>query len=499
LEVGQSFRSAAGLLPGVLKAANLTDFNESRCYSQSWTPSGSSAAGQKPRPTSTRKVNMSIRSIAALAVCSIAVYVQAQSSKQLRPGEFELYDEAIKDLNSAAFAKAVGAIEVWEHKFPDSDYANDRAAFSVQAFAGANQPAKALDAAVPLFAKDLNTLFTGPEAQALTIRLLYNTTWAVSHTPNPGPEALATGEKAALALSEYDKSLPGVSEAKWAEARADMKAKAAAALLYIAMLPGMQAMAKQPPDCAAAAQAYTAALNVYPDRAALSYELGRVFSCRAKANPDQFPLAIYQFQRAAAIDATLGDPSNDSAKIRAYADKAYVQFHGSDDGLDQLKSLVKQSPLPPPDFKIQSAAEVADAIRTQFERDNPQLALWMNIRARLLEEDGSQYFENEMKGAALPRLKGILVEARPSCRPRELLVAVPLPDAAAPSRAEITLKLDKPLAGKPELNGWFEWEGLPQAFNRAPFMLTMSAETGGVLGLHVKPCTAPPRKGTAHE
>jgi hypothetical protein len=220
--------------------------------------------------------------IAALGVCC---FVSAQNGKQLRPGEYELYDEAIKDINSASFAKAIGAIEVWEHKFRESDYANDRTAFSVQAFAGSNQPAKALDAAVPLFAKDLTTLFTGPEAQAMTIRLLYNTSWAISRTPNPGPEALAAGEKAARALSEYDKPLPGVSEAKWAEARADMKEKAAAALLYIAMLPGIQALAKQPPDCAGAEPAYAQELNVYPDRAALSYELGKGLSCVEIANP----------------------------------------------------------------------------------------------------------------------------------------------------------------------------------------------------------------------
>jgi hypothetical protein len=417
--------------------------------------------------------------ILALVLCFL---VNAQTARQYRPGEFELYDEAVKDLNAAAFAKAIGAIEVWQQKFPDSDYASDRAAFAIQAFAGANQPAKALDAATPLFAKDLATLFTGPGAQAMTIRLLYNTTWAISHAPNPGPEALAAGEKAARSLNDYDTPLPGVSDAQWREARKDMKEKSAAALLYIAMLPGIQAMAKQPPDCATAEQAYLHALTIYPEKAALSYELGRALNCEAKENPAKFPLALYQFQRAALIDPTLGDPRNDAAKIRAYADNAYIKFHGGDEGLDQLKQQARQSPLPPVDFKVLSAAEVATLKETQFEQENPQIALWIKIRTRLLEDDGAQYFESEMKEAALPRLKGTLLEARPACRPRELLVAVQQP------RAEITLKLDKPLTGQPDLNASLQWEGQPTAFTKDPFMLTMNTDGSSLQGLTTNPC-----------
>src|SRR6185312_9914039 len=96
----------------------------------------------------------------------------------------------------------------------------------------------------------------------------------------------------------------------------------------------------------------------------------------------------------------------------------------------------------------------------------------------------------------VPQLRGTLVDAKPECRPKELLVAVPLPDAQQPLRAEITLKLDAALTGKPELNQELHWEGVPADFSKDPFMLTMETEKAKVEGLNVTPC-APPRRAAA--
>src|ERR1035438_3890055 len=108
-----------------------------------------------------------------------------------------------------------------------------------------------------------------------------------------------------------------------------MKEKAGAALLYIAMQPGIRAMSKTPPDCAAAESAYAGALNVYPDRSVISYELGRALSCESKELPGKLSAALYEFQRAAVIDPTLGDPKGDPKKISTFADNSYLGVHGS--------------------------------------------------------------------------------------------------------------------------------------------------------------------------
>jgi hypothetical protein len=213
--------------------------------------------------------------------------------------------------------------------------------------------------------------------------------------------------------------------------------------------------------------------------------------CLQAVHPEMVSQAIYEFERAAVIDPTLGDPHNDPKKLQDYADKAYVSVHGSNDGLDQLKAEVKNSPLPPPDFKIQTASEIAAAKEQQFEQSNPRLALWMKIKAALTAPDGDQYFATQLKDSAVPQLRGIVVEGKPACRSKEILVAVPLPDQPDNKTPEITVKLDAPLTGKPEAGAEILWEGVPSAFAKDPFMLTVDAEKAKVT-VNTSPCTVPP-------
>jgi hypothetical protein len=422
------------------------------------------------------------------AVLLIGLTPQARAQQKKKDykdaGEFPAYDAAAKDIgaNPPNFAKAVTDLDAWKQKYPESDFKDERAALYVQAYAGTNQPGKALDQTAELLTRDLTTVFPGPEGAPTVIRLLYNAAWAIGQLPDPTPEQLAAGEKAARALNAYDQKLQGVTDAQWAQVRADMQQKAQAALLYVAMLPGNQAYTKK--NYPAAEAAYAKALQDYPNNAAISYQLGLTL----RAQPDKFAQAVYQFQRAAVLDATLGNPKNDPKQVQTYADNAYIRLHGGTDGLDQLKEMVKQSPMPPADFKIKTTAEVAAEKEAQFEKSNPQLALWMKIKGQLADTNGDQYFATQLKDAAVPQLRGTLVDAKPACHPKELLVAVPLPDAQQPLRAEITLKLEKAMTGKPELNSEFQWEGVPSAFSKDPFMLSMDTPNEKIGGLKSTPC-----------
>jgi hypothetical protein len=268
-----------------------------------------------------------------------------------------------------------------------------------------------------------------------------------------------------------------------------MKEQASAALLYIAMQPGAQAMAKQPPDCALAEAAYANALIHYPDKSVLSYELGRALNCESKTQPEKISAAVYEFERAAAIDPTLGDPKADPKKVPAFADHAYITIHGSDEGLDRLKQTVRLSALPPEGFKIETATEIAQEKEAEFEKSSPQLALWMKIKGALADSNGEQYFNEQLLAHQVPQLRGVLLSVDRACHPKELTVAVPLPDEPQSFQPEIRLVLDKPLGGKPELNQEFHWEGVPTAFTKDPFLLTMETESAKIEGLKTTPCT----------
>jgi hypothetical protein len=100
-----------------------------------------------------------------------------------------------------------------------------------------------------------------------------------------------------------------------------------------------------------------------------------------------------------------------------------------------------------------------------------------------------------MKGAQVPELRGTVLEGK--CRAKELLVAVPLPDATGPLVPEITIKLETPLTAKPETSQ-VTFVGVATEFTKDPtFMLTMTANPKtDIHDLKTSPCAAAPtRKG----
>src|SRR5262249_32623509 len=133
----------------------------------------------------------------------------------------------------------------------------------------------------------------------------------------------------------------------------------------------------------------------------------------------------------------------------------------------------------------------------QLKKTNPQLAMWLNVK-KSLNDQGDTYFNDQMKEHQLPKLKGTIVEAKPACRSKELLVAI-----SDTSHPEGTPKLvdaeGKALAltGKRGTGGEIQWEGVPMAFSKEPFMVTMDAEKAKIENLKLTPCGAAPVKKAA--
>ena len=452
--------------------------------------------------------------LVAAGLVQVAGAQSAPAGKKYKDGEFDIYSASAKDVNSNSFAQAIKDLDTWKQKFPDTDYKNERQALYVTAYAGAGQFDKAVDAAGPMVNAGVDTIFGDPKDIGQAIRVLYTAASAIVHVANPSADQLAVADKAARQLLSYSRKPLGpdgkpVSDAAWDQLRAQLQPPAKAALLYMAMLPGTQAMAaakaddklaasqtgaehdatlqKAQQEYAAAEAAYTKALGDFPDQTVISYNLALTLSAEKKNSE-----AVYEFERAAVLDATLGGGQPDPAGVKAFADKAYVKVHGKDDGLAELKDQVKQAPLWPAGFHIKTATEIAEEQQKKFEETYPQLAMWLKIKAALSDTDGAQYFEGSLKGAAVPKLKGTLVDAKPACKPNTLLIAVPQPDDKPPFTAEIALKLDPPLTGKPALDTEVEWAGVPSAFTQSPFLLTMDTEKTSIDGLKVTPCTAAP-------
>ena len=162
------------------------------------------------------------------------------------------------------------------------------------------------------------------------------------------------------------------------------------------------------------------------------------------------------------------------------------------------RRCLAKSPVPPADYNLESAAKVSQRKEEEFKKTNPQLALWMGIKGQLADTNGDQYFTGSLKDAdvkgenGVKALKGTLVEAKPECRSKELIVAIS--DA---THAEVMLNLDAALTGKPDTGAVIEWDGQPTAFTKEPFMLTMETEKANITGLTLTPCTVAPVKKAA--
>jgi hypothetical protein len=98
-----------------------------------------------------------------------------------------------------------------------------------------------------------------------------------------------------------------------------------------------------------------------PTLTAASYTLGQTMIriIVAEKRPEALPSALYQIARALAYEGSKGVPENQRAAILDYLTKAYTNFHGSADGLDQLLAMARTSPFPPSDFHIKSTVDIA--------------------------------------------------------------------------------------------------------------------------------------------
>jgi hypothetical protein len=457
-----------------------------------------------------KTIQTTLKAIAAAGVlsamaltCAAQTAAPAAKKKAVKDqGEFEIYNQAIKDANDPQ--KLLHDLDTWSQKYPESDFKDDRAYMYMQAYSKMQppQPAKVIENGQQLMAKDLKTVFPDPAAQPNILTVLFQVTWNVATLPTPTQEQLALGEKAGKQLLEFAPTYfvaankpANMTDQQWADAKADIEKRTKLALTTIRLAPANAALAKN--DCATAEKLFMEELKESPDNAAVSYNLGRALSCLAKSNPEKSQeyatRAIYQFVRAAVVDPTLGG-TVDAKKIQDYGKSVYTTYHGSEEGYDQLQQQVKASATAPAGFTIESASAASARKQKEFTEKNPKLALWMGIKGQLSDPtNGQQYFEGQLKDADVAgqggarALKGVVLEGKPACRSKELLVAVPEPGQPA-NRAEITLKLDAPLTGKPAANNEIEFDAVPRAFSRDPFMVTMETEKSKITGLKVEPC-----------
>jgi tetratricopeptide (TPR) repeat protein len=362
--------------------------------------------------------------------------------------EYDLFNNSTKTTDPA---KRLEYLNSWKEKYPDSAFKQQRLLIFLSTYQALGKPDKMVETAKEILAtdpKEVNALY-------------WLTVLTKTYPAPPTADSLATGEKAAQGLLDAQKP-QGVADDAWAKMKTNMAATAHDTLGFIA------ATRKQPET---AEQEYTKALEAEPNNAQVSYALGNAILAEKK--PERQSEVLYHWARAASLTGTGALPGDMQKKIDAFFVKSYNSFHGPDDaGLKALRTMAVAQPMPPAGFKIKNKNEIEAENQEKLNKENPQLAMWKGIKDQLTAANGEQYFDTQLKGTAPPKLRGKLVSTKPAINPKELVLAMDTPD-----KPEVTLKLETPLRGKADSGTDIQFEGVPSAFTKEPFMLTFDVES----------------------
>lgn len=417
---------------------------------------------------------MLVRLSRVLLTTAVAVLVGAgamwaqEAQKQWKDrAEYDLYESITKATDNN---KKLELLESWSQKYPGSDFKIERLQLYLDTYQALNRVERVMEVGSQILAEDPKNL-----------RTLYIMTLNAPRMTTPTPQLLDTADKAARTLvansDEFfaaDKRPATTPQAEWDKGKRDTNALAHMTLGWVAM---------QRKQNEAAEKEFVSSLELNPENAQVSYWLGNVLLTQKV--PEKQSQALYHFARAAAYDGQGALTPQGRKDLDAYLTKVYSTYHGSRDGLDELRQTARARALPPPDFRIMSAAEAAIAKEEQFRRENPMLALWLSVKKELTGPNGEQYWESSVQRAALPggvsgvsKFRGTLISARPPKNPKELVLGI-----SDPSTPEVTLQMDQPLKAVPKPGSEIAFAGVAMEFSREPFMITFSVERGDVEGL----------------
>jgi len=292
---------------------------------------------------------------------------------------------------------------------------------------------------------------------------------------NPQPDLVSQVESAAHGfISGADDAFAtslkpaNLSDADWNKAKISRIALAHNALAWAAA---------SKKDAATAENEYKESLTVNP-------ESGQTSALFAKLlyEDKKYPDALFQYARTAQY-AGPGPAQSATGRQQAmdFFNKLYKNYHGSDDGKDQVLAQSKSSALPPAGFTITSIEAKmtadADAMNARIKAD-PAFGLWYSIKTNLVGDQGPTFFANNVKDAEIPggaqgvkTFSGTILSVEPADKPTRITVGV-----EDPTKADATLLFTTPIPAaaltKIKVGEKVDFSGVADSFTKDPYMLT---------------------------
>lgn len=209
-----------------------------------------------------------------------------------------------------------------------------------------------------------------------------------------------------------------------------------------------------------------------PENAPVFYSLGDAY---IRERPLKAAECFWAFARAIGVEGPNALSPAGKQQVDDYLKKVYTQYHGSEEGLDQIKQDAKASPFPPAGFKVMSRSEIEAAKPAPPpppKPTNPESMTFGQMK-EVLAGGGAPAKElwAKLNGMTLG-LGGQVVSALPASAPRTVRLAL-LPETADQKGFfDLVLTLVKPVrplaAGKK-----IQFEGRVNSFKEVPFSLNL--------------------------
>jgi tetratricopeptide (TPR) repeat protein len=405
----------------------------------------------------------------ALALAACLAFAAAQDKPAGKVAKDQAEAALINSIPSDTDANhRLASLDKWTKDYPDTAFSEERQMFYLMTYQQLNRAKDAFNMATGMLKTD--------PTNELALRTIIS---LVSALNPPGPAELDTAEKASnYVMSNIDtlydpaKKTANFTDAQWTQLKPAMKVSAQRTIgwIYLTRKDNEKAEAE-----------LTKTLQLDPTQAIASYWLGLALFAQRTAHPEKQVEYIFETVRAAEYDGPNGLPAATRQQLLAAIGKIYNQYHGSNDGYNDVIASAKANSLPPAGFTIASTADLA-AAKMKADQEaaaaNPAMALWRTIKTGLTGDNPDAFFEMNVKDTEIPggaegvmKFKAKIVSITPAMRPKELVLAFEKPDVA-----DVTLKLDEALPGKMEPGSEIEFEGQPVAYTKAPYMLTLKVD-----------------------
>jgi tetratricopeptide (TPR) repeat protein len=371
------------------------------------------------------------------------------------PAEYNAYVNAVQQQDPNG---KVSALEAFLTQYPNSVMKGSALEQLMGTYQQSGNQAKVVETAKRLLTADPNNL------RALAL-LTYLSRQQVM-TPNAPPQALAD-------LQQYcAKGLDAVKANQKPSGMKDEdfeKLKKDTSLIFNG---GCGFAALQNKDYQHAQEYMQAAVGQEPNDLQNVYPLCTAY---LSATPPDSVNGLYCLARSVSL-APAGSAAQQ--QIQKYFQSVYKNYHGSDEGRDQVLATAKTSPTPPPGFTITKyvpptpAEQAHDIVKDKTTDQIKQLSFgeWELVLSAGSPEDQAKVWD-VIKNVPL-QMEGNVIEAPGNT---ELHIAASADDIEA-KRADITLNMSGPIPAvkMPKSGDTFDFEGTPNAYTPTPFMMTMT-------------------------